>query len=78
MFLYCYLKNNRRNNLTQVDYFYKLSCALFQASIIVWKIKYDLQDPRPIQIIRGSQISLPIKYYLVSNKKLVGFLISFR
>jgi hypothetical protein len=69
MFLYCYLKNNRRNNIIQVDYFYKLSCALFQASIIVWKIKYKYLQCRPIQSIRLNFPNEDFNYYFGDNKR---------
>lgn len=58
-----YFQNNPNDIFLQIKLFHILNISIFQTSIIVWKIKYDLQDPRPIQIIRGSQISLPIKYY---------------
>ncbi len=63
MFLYCYFKNNKKNNITEVDYFYKLSCALFQASIIVWKIKYKYLQCRPIQSIRLNFPNINFDYY---------------
>ena len=63
MFLYCYFKNNKKNNFMQADYFFKLSCALFQASIIVWKIKYKYLQCRPIQSIRLNFPDKNFNYY---------------
>lgn len=63
MFLYCYFKTNKRCNSTQVDFFYKLTCALFQASITVWKIKYKYLQPRPIQCIRLNYTYEKFNYY---------------
>jgi hypothetical protein len=63
MFLYCYFKNNKKNNFIQADYFYKLSCALFQVSISVWKIKYKYLQCRPIQSIRLNFPDKNFNYY---------------
>lgn len=58
-----YLENNYINILDQINLFNIINTGIFQTSIIVYKLKYELEDPRPIQIIRGSQISKTIKYY---------------
>lgn len=58
-----YFKNNLIDVISQIKIFHILNSSFFQTSIIVWKIKYDIEDPRPLQIIRGSQLSLPLNYY---------------
>jgi hypothetical protein len=63
MFLYGYFKANPRSNLTQLKYFYKLNTGLFQASIIVWDVKYKYLQCRPIQSIRLEYPQIPIDYY---------------
>ena len=63
MFLYRYFKANDRPNSVQVDYFYKLSCAEFQASVTCWKIKYKYLQLRPIQCIRLNYPDEQLNYY---------------
>jgi len=63
MFLYGYFVSNPTNNLTQIEYFYKLNCGLFQASIVCWNIKYECLQCRPIQSIRIEYPNIPINYY---------------
>ena len=63
MFLYRYFKANDRPNSVQVDYFYKLSCAEFQASVTCWKIKYKYLQLRPIQCIRLNYPDEKFNYY---------------
>jgi len=67
MFLYGYFvsnsKSNSKTNFIQVEYFYKLNCGLFQASITAWGIKYDILQCRPIQSIRINYPKIPINYY---------------
>ena len=63
MFLYGYFLSNPTDNLTQIEYFYKLNCGLFQASIVCWNIKYQCLQCRPIQSIRINYPNIPINYY---------------
>lgn len=63
MFLYGYFVANKKDNLTQVEYFYKLNCGLFEASIICWNAKYECLQCRPIQSIRINYPDIPIDYY---------------
>ena len=63
MFLYGYFIANFRSNITQLKYFYKLNTGLFQASIIVWDVKYKYLQCRPIQSIRLEYPRIPIDYY---------------
>jgi hypothetical protein len=63
MFLYCYFKSHKTKNVKQVDYFYKLSCALFESSLIVWNIKYKCMQCRPIQAIRINFPDDEFNYY---------------
>jgi hypothetical protein len=71
MFLYGYFVNNPTDNLTQVEYFYKLNSALFEASIICWTAKYECLQCRPIQSIRINYPNIPINYYFgISNTSL--------
>jgi len=71
MFLYGYFVNNSTDNLTQIEYFYKLNSALFEASIICWTAKYECLQCRPIQSIRINYPNIPINYYFgISNTSL--------
>lgn len=71
MFLYGYFVNNPTDNLIQVEYFYKLNSALFEASIICWTAKYECLQCRPIQSIRINYPNIPINYYFgMSNTSL--------
>ena len=63
MFLYGYFVSNPADNLTQVEYFYKLNCGLFEASIVCWGMKYECLQCRPIQSIRINYPDIPIDYY---------------
>ncbi len=63
MFLYGYFVSNPTDNLTQVEYFYKLNCGLFEASIVCWGMKYECLQCRPIQSIRINYPNIPIDYY---------------
>jgi hypothetical protein len=63
MFLYGYFMSNPTKNLTQIEYFYKLNCGLFQASIVCWNTKYTCLECRPIQSIRINYPNIPIDYY---------------
>jgi len=63
MFLYGYFVSNPTDNLTQVEYFYKLNCGLFEASVVCWGIKYECLQCRPIQSIRINYPDIPIDYY---------------
>ena len=63
MFLYCYFKSNKTRNYKQSDYFYKLSCALFESSLVVWNIKYKCMQCRPIQAIRLNFPDEEFNYY---------------
>ena len=63
MFLYGFFSNNQINNVIQVEYFYKLNCGLFQASIVAWNIKYKCLECRPIQSIRLLNKNKEIDYY---------------
>ena len=63
MFLYGYFVSNPLDNLIQVEYFYKLNCGLFEASIICWGAKYKYLQCRPIQSIRINYPDIPINYY---------------
>lgn len=63
MFLYGYFKSNPKSNRIQLEYFYQLSTGLFQASIIVWGMKYKFLQCRPIQSIRLNYPGIPIDYY---------------
>ena len=63
MFLYGYFVNNSFDNLTQVKYFYKLNCGLFEASVVCWGAKYKFMQCRPIQSIRINYPNIPINYY---------------
>jgi hypothetical protein len=63
MFLYGYFVNNPSDNLNQVEYFYKLNCGLFEASIVCWNAKYKFLQCRPIQSIRINYPDIPINYY---------------
>jgi membrane-associated phospholipid phosphatase len=63
MFLYGYFISNPLDNLTQLKYFYKLNCGLFEASIICWGVKYSYLQCRPIQSIRINYPDIPIDYY---------------
>lgn len=61
--LMCYLENNYLDLFTQIKLFHILNIALFETTILVYKLKYKIEDPRPIQIIRGANLSLEINYY---------------
>jgi hypothetical protein len=63
MFLYGYFVSNSTDNLTQIEYFYKLNSGLFQASIVCWNAKYQHLQCRPIQSIRINYPNIPINYY---------------
>ncbi len=63
MFLIGYFKSNCASNQKQLEYFYKLSSGLFQASIIAWGAKYTYFQCRPIQSIRLNYPGIPIDYY---------------
>ncbi len=63
MFLYGYFVSNPKPNLIQLEYFYKLSSGLFEASIIAWGAKYTYLQCRPIQSIRLNYPGIPIDYY---------------
>lgn len=69
MFLYRYFKANYRPNSVKVDFFYKLSCAEFQASVTCWKIKYKYLQLRPIQCIRINYPDEKFDYYFGNNVK---------
>ncbi len=61
--LMCYLENNYLDLLSQIKLFHILNIALFETSILVYDLKYKIEDPRPIQIIRGANLSIEINYY---------------
>jgi hypothetical protein len=61
--LMCYLENNNLDLFTQIKLFHILNIGLFETSILVYNLKYKIEDPRPIQIIRGANLSLEINYY---------------
>ena len=63
MFLYRYFQANDRPNSIQLDFYYKLTCALFQASVTCWKIKYKYLQLRPIQCIRLNYSGDKFDYY---------------
>lgn len=63
MFLYRYLKANNKSNSREVDFYYKLTCTEFQASVICWKIKYKFLQLRPIQCVRLSFPYRRFDYY---------------
>ncbi len=61
--LMCYLENNYLDLLSQIKFFHILNIALFETTILVYNLKYKIEDPRPIQIIRGANLSIEINYY---------------
>jgi hypothetical protein len=63
LFLCGYFANNSKDNLTQLNYFYKLNSGLFEASIVCWNVKYECLQCRPIQSIRINYPNIPIDYY---------------
>ncbi len=63
MFLIAYSRSENISNIKQIEYFYKLNCGLFQASIIVWQVKYKYLQCRPIQSIRLKYPNENIDYY---------------
>ena len=67
MFLYRYFKTNDRPNSVQADFYYKLTCAEFQASITCWKVKYQHLQLRPIQCIRINYADEKFDYYFGNN-----------
>ena len=58
LFLCGYLKTNKISSHLQVDFFYKLNCAIFQSTIIIWNIKYKCLMPRPTQNINNNYSDL--------------------
>ena len=58
-----YLENNYLDTLTQIKLFHMLNLGIFQSTILIWKIKYQMEDPSPLQVIRGSELSFDINYY---------------
>ena len=69
MFLYRYFKANDKPNSVQADYYYKLTCAEFQASVTCWKVKYQHLQLRPIQCIRLNYQDEKFDYYFGNNVK---------
>lgn len=58
-----YLENNYLDTLTQIKLFHILNLGIFQLTILIWKIKFKIEDPSPLQVIRGSELSFDINYY---------------
>lgn len=58
-----YLENNYLDTMTQIKLFHILNLGIFQLTILIWKLKFKIEDPSPLQIIRGSKLSLDINYY---------------
>ena len=69
MFLYRYFKANHKPNSVQANFYYKLTCAEFQASITCWKVKYQHLQLRPIQCIRLNYPNTKFDYYFGNNVK---------
>lgn len=67
MFLYRYFKANDRPNSIQADFYYKLTCAEFQASVTCWKVKYQHLQLRPLQCIRINYPDEKFDYYFGNN-----------
>jgi hypothetical protein len=61
--LICYLENNYLDTLTQIKLLHILNLGIFQLTISIWKLKFKIEDPSPLQVIRGSGLSLDINYY---------------
>ncbi len=59
----CYIENNYLDLLSQIKFFHILNIGLFETTILVYRLKYQIEDPRPIQIIRGANLSIEINYY---------------
>lgn len=51
-FLLSYFENNQIDIIDQIKFLHILNTGLFVSSIIIYKIKYTILDPYPIQIIR--------------------------
>lgn len=55
-FLLSYFENNQVELVDQIKFLHILNTGLFVSSIIIYKIKYTILDPYPIQIIRQNFI----------------------
>lgn len=58
-----YIESNYLDLGAQIKFFHLLNIAFFESTILTYRLKYKIEDPRPIQIIRGIRMNQEINYY---------------